>query len=84
MRTLAVQLIRGDLGVGASATGTVTYREDESRIREKQLRENMAWMNRHTLSLLKQQTNKKSVAMNRRRCGWNDDVLLKILTATQS
>jgi SpoIVB peptidase S55 len=26
---LAVQLIRGDLGVGASATGTVTYREDD-------------------------------------------------------
>ena len=26
---LAVQLIRGDLGVGASATGTVTYREND-------------------------------------------------------
>lgn len=62
----------------------ITYREDESRIREKQLRENMAWLNRHTLSLLKQQTNKKSVAMNRRRCGWDDNVLLKILTGIQS
>lgn len=27
---LAVQLIRGDLGVGASATGTVTYREGDN------------------------------------------------------
>jgi predicted transposase YbfD/YdcC len=58
----------------------ITYREDESRIREKQLRENMAWLNRFTLSLLKQHTNKKSVAMNRRRCGWNDQVLIQILT----
>jgi predicted transposase YbfD/YdcC len=57
----------------------ITYREDESRIREKKLRENFAWLNRFTLSLLKQHSNKKSVAMNRRRCGWNDDVLLQIL-----
>jgi len=59
----------------------VTYREDESRIREKHLRENFAWLNRFTLSLLKQNGNGKSVAMNRRRCGWNDDVLVQILTA---
>lgn len=58
----------------------VTYREDESRIREKHLRENFAWLNRFTLSLLKQNGNGKSVAMNRRRCGWNDDVLVQILT----
>ena len=58
----------------------ITYREDESRIREKKLRENFAWLNRFTLSLLKQHSNKKSVAMNRRRCGWNDDVLIQILT----
>ena len=32
----------------------VTYREDESRIRDVHLRENFAWLNRLTLSLLKQ------------------------------
>ena len=58
----------------------ITYREDESRIREKRLRENVAWINRFTLSLLKQHSNKKSVAVNRRRCGWNDDILVQILT----
>ena len=58
----------------------ITYREDESRIREKHLRENFAWLNRFTLSLLKQNGNGKSIAMNRRRCGWNDDVLVQILT----
>jgi predicted transposase YbfD/YdcC len=44
----------------------VTYREDESRIRDEHLRENFAWLNRLTLSLLKQHPDKDSVAMKRR------------------
>ena len=32
----------------------ITYREDESRIRDRHLRENFAWLRRFTLSLLKQ------------------------------
>jgi predicted transposase YbfD/YdcC len=58
----------------------VTYREDESRIRDERLRENFAWLNRLTLSLLKQHPEKDSVAMKRRACGWNDDYLLQVLT----
>ena len=58
----------------------MTYREDESRTRGAFMRENLAWLYRFTLSLLKQCQNKKSVAMNRRRCGWNDTTLLEILT----
>lgn len=59
-----------------------TYREDESRIREKQLRENFAWLNRFTLSLLKQHPGKDSVVMKRRSCGWNDTFMLQVLTGT--
>lgn len=59
----------------------ITYREDELRMRNVGLRENIARFNRFTLSLLKQHKNKKSVAMNRRRCGWDDEVLVAILTA---
>jgi predicted transposase YbfD/YdcC len=59
----------------------VTYREDESRIREQSLRENMAWLNRFTLSLLKQRRDRKSIAMRRRCCGWNESYLLQVLTA---
>ena len=58
----------------------VTYREDESRIREAQLRENFAWINRHSLSLLKQHPGKQSVTMKRRICGWNDEFLIQVLT----
>ena len=60
----------------------VTYREDESRIRDERLRENFAWLNRLTLSLLKQHPDKDSVAMKRRACGWNDEYMLQVLTGT--
>jgi predicted transposase YbfD/YdcC len=62
----------------------VTYREDESRIREKHLRENFAWLNRLTLSLLKQHPGRESVAMKRRSCGWSDDFLLQVLVGSTS
>ena len=58
----------------------VTYREDESRIRDEHLRETFAWLNRFTLSLLKQHPGRDSVVMKRHSCGWNDDFLLEVLT----
>jgi predicted transposase YbfD/YdcC len=60
----------------------MTFREDESRIREPQARENFAWLNRFTLSLLKQHPGKESVAMKRRACGWSDAYLLQVITGT--
>jgi predicted transposase YbfD/YdcC len=60
----------------------VTYREDESRIRDEHLRENFAWLNRFTLSLLKQHPGKDSIVMKRRGCGWNDDFLLEVIAGT--
>ena len=60
------------------------YREDESRIRNKHLRENFAWLNRFTLSLLKQHPSGDSTVMKRRSCGWSDDFLLEVLTGTTS
>jgi predicted transposase YbfD/YdcC len=62
----------------------ITYREDESRIREKHLRENFAWLNRFTLSLLKQHPGKDSLIMKRRCCGWNSDFLMQTLTGATS
>ncbi len=74
--------VRSHWAIGNSCHWTLdmTYREDESRTRGVFMRENLAWLYRFTLSLLKQCKNKKSVAMNRRRCGWNDSTLLEILT----
>ena len=58
----------------------MTYREDESRIRDEALRENFAWLNRFTLSLLKQHPDRTSLVMKRRSCGWNENYLLEVLT----
>lgn len=60
----------------------VTYREDDSRIRDQHLRENFAWLNRFTLSLLKQHPGKDSIAMKRRNCGWDDNILVQTLTGS--
>lgn len=57
----------------------MTYREDESRIRTPHLRENFAWLNRFTLSLLKQHPGKDSIAMKRRACGWSHEFLAEVL-----
>ena len=58
----------------------MTFREDESRIRDEHLRENFAWLNRFTLSLLKQHPGKDSIVGKRRGCGWSDEFLLQVLT----
>ena len=73
--------VRSHWGVenGCHWTLDVTYREDESRIREQHLRENMAWLNRFTLSLLKQHPGRDSVAMKRRGCGWSDSFLMQVV-----
>jgi len=74
--------VRGHWGIENTCHWVLdmTYREDESRIREKALRENFAWLNRFTLSLLKQHPDRDSLAMRRRSCGWNENFLLEVLT----
>ena len=74
--------VRGHWGIENTCHWSldVTYREDESRIRDKHLRENFAWLNRLTLSLLKQHPGRESLAMKRRSCGWSDSFLLEVLT----
>jgi predicted transposase YbfD/YdcC len=60
----------------------ITYREDESRIRERHLGENMAWLYRFTLSLLKQHPRRQSLVMKRRCCGWDENFLLEVLAGS--
>lgn len=78
--------VRGHWGIENSCHWTLdmTFREDESRIRDRTLRENFAWLNRFLLSLLKQHPSKNSVVGKRRGCAWNDDFLLQVLTGTTS
>lgn len=58
----------------------VTFREDDSRIRQRVLGSNITWLYRFTLSLLKQHPDKRqSLAMKRRGCGWSDKFLMEVI-----
>ncbi len=57
----------------------VTYNEDGLTSRNRLGTENMAWLRRFTLSLLKQHPGKMSLAMKRKSCGWNWKFLLQVL-----
>lgn len=61
----------------------VTFREDESRVRDRHAADNLAWLKRFAISLLKQQTDKESIAMRRRKAGWNVDYLMQVLGITE-
>ncbi|MCD0460625.1 hypothetical protein [Roseiconus lacunae] len=57
----------------------MTFREDESRVRDRNTANNLAWLKRFGLSLLKQQDDKHSIAMRRRVAGGNLDYLAQVL-----
>jgi len=60
----------------------VTFGEDSSRVRRGHGPENLGLLRRLALNVLNQeQSFKGSVASKRRRAGWNNDYLLKILQA---
>jgi predicted transposase YbfD/YdcC len=75
---------RGHWGIENSCHWSLdmTFREDESRLRQRNLRENFAWLNRFALSLLKQHPGRQSLVMKRRSCGWSDDFLMEVVTGS--
>jgi predicted transposase YbfD/YdcC len=76
--------VRGHWGIENACHWVLdmTFREDESRARERHLRENLAWLNRFVLSLLKQHPGRQSGAMKRRSCGWSDAFLMEVVTGS--
>jgi predicted transposase YbfD/YdcC len=57
----------------------VTFREDENRVRNRILADNLAWLKRFAISLLKQLEDTERIAMRRRMAGWNPSYLAKVL-----
>jgi len=58
----------------------MTFREDESRTRDRHLGENLAWLRRFALGLLKQHPDTRtSLAMKRRKAGWCLSFLSEVL-----
>ena len=62
----------------------MTFREDESRVRERTFADNLSWLRRMTLSLIKQHPSKESNIMKRRMAGWSVDFLMQLLTGKRA
>lgn len=58
----------------------VTFREDDSRVRNRRLTNNLAWLRRFAISLLKRHPSKHSIKGKAQIAGWNNDFLLQVLT----
>lgn len=58
----------------------VTFREDDSRVRNRRLTNNLAWLRRFAISLLKRHPSSHSIKGKAQIAGWNNDFLLQVLT----
>jgi predicted transposase YbfD/YdcC len=81
---LFARAVRGHWSVENACHWTldVTFREDDSRIRERVLGNNITWLYRFTLSILKQHPDRRhSLIMRRRLCGWSEKFLMEVVNA---
>jgi predicted transposase YbfD/YdcC len=79
---LFARAVRGHWSVENACHWTldVTFREDDSRIRERVLGTNINWLYRFTLSILKQHPDRRlSLIMRRRLCGWSEKYLMEVI-----
>lgn len=58
----------------------VTFREDDSRTRERTLGNNLSWLRRVAVTLLKRHPAKDSIRGKMLRCGYSTDFLTEVLT----
>src|SRR5262249_49447694 len=81
---LFARAVRGHWSVESACHWTLdgTFREDESRVRERVLGANLTWLYRFTLSILKQHPDRRmSLIMKRRCCGWSEAFLMEVINA---
>lgn len=78
--------VRGHWGIENTLHWSLdmTFREDESRVRERCLADNLGWLRRLALTLLKQHPGRQSIVMKRRLAGWSVGFLMQVLTGKGS
>ena len=59
----------------------VTFGEDQSRTRNRRMADNLAWLRRFAVSLLKRHPAKESIRGKSRMAGWNNQFLMEVLMA---
>ena len=59
----------------------VTFGEDQSRTRNRRMADNLSWLRRFAVSLLKCHPAKESIRGKSRMAGWNNEFLMEVLMA---
>ena len=77
------QAVRGHWGIENSLHWVldVTFDEDQSRTRNRHMADNLSWLRRFAISLLKRHPSNHSIKGKSQIAGWNNDFLLEVLTA---
>ena len=78
------QAVRGHWGIENSLHWVldVTFDEDQSRTRNRHMANNLSWLRRFAISLLKQHPSKHSIKGKKEIAGWSNEFLMEVL-ATQ-
>lgn len=77
------EAVRGHWGIENSLHWVldVTFGEDQSRARQRRIADNLSWLRRFAISLLKQHPSKYSIVGKSRMAGWSNDFLMEVLAA---
>jgi predicted transposase YbfD/YdcC len=80
------QSVRGHWGIENSLHWVldVTFDEDQSRARERSLADNLSWLRRFAISLLKRHPSKHSIKGKSEVAGWDNNFLMQVLVAQQT
>jgi predicted transposase YbfD/YdcC len=78
------EAVRGHWGIEALHwVLDVTFREDDSRARERTLGNNLSWLRRFAVTLLKRHPGPDSIKGKMLHCAYSTDFLTEVLTSTE-
>ncbi len=77
------QAVRGHWGIENSLHWVldVTFDEDQSRTRERHMADNLSWLRRFAISLLKRHPSNHSIRGKSQIAGWSNEFLMEVITA---
>ncbi len=80
------QAVRGHWGIENSLHWVldVTFDEDQSRTRNRYMANNLSWLRRFAISLLKRHPSIDSIKGKRQRAGWSNNFLMQVLVAQRT
>ena len=80
------QAVRGHCGIENSLHWVldVTFDEDQSRTRNRHMANNLSWLRRFAISLLKRHPSTDSIKGKRECAGWSNDFLMQVLVAQRT